>query len=110
MQAMPGLRIVALNTQYGDTYNFYLLLNDNQVPNETAWLIDVLTSARSAGEKVRSPSIRLRCKKVILYGHIPANYALTFNSWSIEYVSVVNQFQDIIVGQFFGFGRTPICL
>lgn len=58
---MPGLRLVALNTEYGDTWNFYLLLNDGQVSNETAWLIDILTAARAAGEKVRSESIRLRC-------------------------------------------------
>jgi sphingomyelin phosphodiesterase len=104
IEAMPGLRVVALNTQYGDTWNFYLLLNDNQVPNETAWLVDILTAARAAGEKVRYVSTRLISVKVILTGHIPTNCALTFNTWAVEYVDIVNEFKDIIVGQFFGYG------
>jgi len=87
--ARPGLRIVAINTQWGDNLNFYLLLQENNQQNQTDWLTQVLLSAREAQEKV------------LIIGHIPSG--LTFEGPYVQnYLDLVTTFSDVVAGQFFG--------
>jgi len=90
--AAPGLRVIGLNTQWGDNLNFYLLLEENQQQTQFDWLSQTLQSSATNGEKV------------ILIGHIPSGGSILSNytTYAIDYVKLVNKFKNIIVGQFFG--------
>lgn len=92
MLAQPGLRIISVNAQFGDYLNFYLFLEENQQETELQWFADTLAAAEENGEKV------------IIIGHIPPVEAAPsiLVDWASVYVSLVNRFSDIIVGQFFG--------
>lgn len=58
---MPGLRLMAINTQFGYQENFYFLLNDqlSEYHAHNRWMNETLARAERAGEKV------------ILIGHVP---------------------------------------
>ena len=53
MQYSPKLRIVSLNTQYCDTLNFWLYLNNTDPAGQLAWLVNELTWAEKLDVKVR---------------------------------------------------------
>jgi len=90
--AAPGLRVIGLNTQWGDNLNFYLLLEENQQQTQFDWLTQTLQNSETNGEKV------------IIIGHIPSGQSIISNytTYAIEYVKIVNRFQNIVVGQFYG--------
>ncbi|PRP89006.1 putative sphingomyelin phosphodiesterase [Planoprotostelium fungivorum] len=89
---IPGLRVVALNTLWGDFFNFYNLLEENQGVQQFEWLEDILRYARNNREKV------------ILSGHIPP-YDSSFNGvggYIPRYHDIFHRNKDIIVGQLYG--------
>eukprot|EP01103_Thecamoeba_quadrilineata_P008650 TRINITY_DN1838_c0_g1_i1.p1 TRINITY_DN1838_c0_g1~~TRINITY_DN1838_c0_g1_i1.p1 ORF type:complete len:540 (-),score=70.89 TRINITY_DN1838_c0_g1_i1:79-1698(-) len=91
----PGFRLVSLNTQYSDLYNFYNLYDQPNMDNHTTWLIDTLTSAESAGEKV------------LIIGHIPCSHnSNVYNGYCSEYGAIVSRFNQTIVGQLYGHTHT----
>lgn len=71
----PGFRVIALNTQWGDMLNFYLLLQENQKQQQFDWLIDVLTNSEKSGEKV------------VIIGHIPSGISVPseYSTYADEY-------------------------
>jgi len=90
--ARAGLRIIGLNTAWGDNLNFYLMLQENQQQPQFDWLEKTLLQARAQKEKV------------IVLGHIPTGDTLpaAYSNYARKYVDFMTQFKDIIVGQFFG--------
>lgn len=49
----PGVRLVSLNTQYGDMINFWLYAGDGTGgPDQMKWLSDTLSEARRNNELV----------------------------------------------------------
>jgi len=89
---MPGFRVIALNSQWGDIINFYLYLLEDQNTEQFSWFVQVLTAAEAAGEKV------------IIIGHIPPGEAAIkqVSTYATDYVQIVNRFSTTIVGQFYG--------
>jgi sphingomyelin phosphodiesterase len=89
-----GLRVVALNSQWGDSFNFYLMLDENQRARQWNWLVDVLSAAEKNGERV------------LLIGHIPNGLTLVpsvaASSYSLEYISIAQRFNETIIGHFYG--------
>lgn len=89
--AKPGLRVVALDTQFGDIINFYLLLQENQHREQFNWLIDVLTNAEKNGEKV------------IIIGHIPSGLSVPsdYSSYADDYGIFLKFILSKILNSFF---------
>jgi len=88
--AQPGLRIIGLNTQFADSSNFYWLIGFD-LSNQTNWLINELTKAEAANEKVW------------LLGHIPCNSPnFIGNEYCLQYIQVIARFNNTITGQMFG--------
>jgi sphingomyelin phosphodiesterase len=72
--------------------NFYTLLNDQtaQYFEQHRWIARTLEAAARNGEKV------------IIIGHIPPGQVTSLQTYGDFYGQIVSQYQDIIVGQFFG--------
>jgi len=89
---LDGLRVVSLNTFWGDFPNWYNLLNEHQGNVMFDWLEDTLRFARNNYEKV------------ILTGHIsPADASYDEAGGYIDrYRSIFHRNRDIIVGQLYG--------
>jgi len=81
-----------LNTQWADSYNFYMLLQEKQQDAQFDWLRQTLLDAEANNEKV------------IFLGHISCGDAAdgTLTDYAVQYIDIVNKYQHIIVGQFFG--------
>eukprot|EP01119_Soliformovum_irregulare_P010072 TRINITY_DN2452_c0_g1_i1.p1 TRINITY_DN2452_c0_g1~~TRINITY_DN2452_c0_g1_i1.p1 ORF type:complete len:562 (-),score=102.61 TRINITY_DN2452_c0_g1_i1:169-1854(-) len=88
----PGLRVIALNTQWGDNLNFYLLLKEDQRRDMFQFFVDALSTAESLGEKV------------MIIGHIPSVLSLdaSLSSYAPDYVALASRFNETILGHFFG--------
>lgn len=84
----PGLRIISLNMNYCDSGNYWLLINSTDPLNQLKWLANVLQNSENIGEKIH------------IIGHQHPSSCI--NSWSIVYYDIVNRYENIIVGQFFG--------
>lgn len=85
------LRVVAINTQFCDINNFYLILNDTDPYEQLSWLQGILEAAAQADEKV------------LLLGHIPPAHSTCLYEYSSKLVNILAQFNDSqIVGQLFG--------
>lgn len=90
-----SLRIVALNTQWCDTMNFYLLSSMEADPaGQLAWLEQTLQSAKENHERV------------LILGHIPLGDISCYISYTDRYVALLSKYQDLIVGQLFGHKHT----
>ena len=90
MLVRPGLRVVAINTQYGYQENFYFLLNDADPGEQNAWLDAVLSAARLTKERV------------ILIGHVPPGHIDAIPWYGRTYTALAEKFADVLIGQFFG--------
>jgi sphingomyelin phosphodiesterase len=88
VRPMNGLRIISLNTIYAYTDNFWLLVNDTDPDGTLNWLVQQLTAAESANDKVW------------IIGHISNDQ--TTSSWSRNFYNIVNRFESTIRGQFYG--------
>ncbi len=101
--------MISLNSQWGDIYNFYLLLNDNdhQDEDQWIWLQNQLESAKSIffffffllGNFLAAAG-----EKVIIIGHIPPGESppALYVSWGDTYVNMSAKYADVIVGHFYG--------
>ncbi len=81
--------------------NFYLLLEENQQQIQFDWLIDTLETAGIIDIRDLFNSEEFVGEKVIILGHIASGDSIVsnFTTYALEYVNIINRFQDIIVGQ-----------
>ncbi|XP_064099759.1 sphingomyelin phosphodiesterase-like isoform X2 [Macrobrachium nipponense] len=86
----PGFRIISVNSMFGYTINLWLYENSNDVAHELKWLEAELWKAEQEGELVH------------LIGHIPPGLLYNERSWSREYTRIINRYENIVRGQFFG--------
>uniref|UniRef100_A0A1I7XUQ1 Saposin B-type domain-containing protein n=1 Tax=Heterorhabditis bacteriophora TaxID=37862 RepID=A0A1I7XUQ1_HETBA len=87
----PGLRLISINNALGgDALNFFLYINQTDPDGTLTWLIKQLSMAEKEGDVVH------------ILAHIPGGDGEALEGWAINYYKVVNRFQNIIVGQFFG--------
>lgn len=68
--------------------NFWLYINSTDPLNQLSWLVKILNTSESIGEKVH------------IIGHVHPDGCL--DSWSQNYYRIVNRYESTIVGQFFG--------
>lgn len=88
----PGLRVLSLNTQFGYSLNFYVLLNE-QVPaaeNQWNYTRTILQQARQNNEKV------------IIVGHIPPGGTDAIPTYGSVYSTIISEYSDVVVLQVFG--------
>jgi len=85
-----NLRIIVLNTQVCDIYNFYVLSAINDPGKQLEWMRKTLYEAEKYSEKV------------MILGHIPPGDVTCHSEFGNRYSVLVDRFENIIRGQFFG--------
>ena len=85
-----GFRIISLNDNYCNNENWWLLINNADPAGELQWLIKVLQGAEDNKEKVH------------IIGHMPVGRSTCLKHWSWNYYKIINRYESIILGQFFG--------
>lgn len=86
----PGLRVIAMNNNLCNTYNFWILYKQDYLAEELQWIHDQLLAAEKNGEKVH------------LLGHMASGEGDCFNIWGREFRRIVDRFWNTISGQFIG--------
>jgi len=86
--AAPGLRIISVNTLYYDAIN--ILARGDDPAGQWAWLSKELVQARANNEKV------------YIIAHVYPGNEEAREEYSKRYESLINNYTDIILGQFFG--------
>lgn len=85
-----GFRLISLNTNFCNNMNWWLLINTTDPMGQLGWFMDVLQTAENNNEKVH------------IIGHIFPGGSSCLKAWSWNYYKIVNRYENIIVGQFFG--------
>lgn len=85
-----GIRILGLNTQLGDVFNFKIYGNSTDPGQMLGWMRNQLYAAEKSNENV------------YIFGHIPSGDHFTDSLWAKHYRVLINRFRNIIMGQFFG--------
>ena len=85
-----NLRIISINANFCNNFNFWLLLNFNDPHHHLHWLYRQLHKAE------------LNKEKVFIIGHIAPGLHSCLGRWSHEYNRLVKRFRYTISGQFFG--------
>lgn len=85
-----NLRIISLNCFLCDILNFYLIKDPTDPFKQFDWLESVLRQAEKDDEKV------------LIISHIPPGDTNYMSECSKRYIAIVDRFQNIIRGQFFG--------
>lgn len=88
LEVQPGLRLVSLNMNFCARENFWLMVNSTDPAQQLQWLVHVLQTSETKGEKVH------------IIGHIPPSLCLA--SWSWNYHHILNRYEGTVAGQFFG--------
>lgn len=86
----PGLRLVALNTNYCARLNPWTLFDPQDPGGQLKWLVGQLYEAEILGEKVQ------------IVGHIAPDNRECTSSWVDNFLQIVDRFQETIVSQFYG--------
>lgn len=76
----PGLRVVSINTNFCNDKNWWLLLASDDPDQELHWLVEELTKAEQAGEKVH------------ILGHIPPGSSECRSVWSRNFDQIINRY------------------
>ncbi|KAL5489340.1 hypothetical protein EMCRGX_G018423 [Ephydatia muelleri] len=87
-KVQEGLKVISLQTNYGNSENYWLYMNETDPAGHLAWLAEQLQIAEDNGEKVH------------LIGHIPPSQ--TLHSWGYNFYNILNRYESTIVGQFYG--------
>ncbi|XP_050739102.1 sphingomyelin phosphodiesterase-like isoform X2 [Eriocheir sinensis] len=87
---VPGLRVVSVNTNYCNSQNWWLLMENNDPVGELQWLVDTLAAAEAAGEVVH------------ILGHIPPGGGDCDHIWSHIFSQIIARYESIIRGMFYG--------
>jgi len=85
-----GLRIISVNTNFCNNFNFWLALNFDDPHQHLHWIYKELQRAEQNGESV------------YMVGHIPPGSSSCTGRWSEEYTRLVTRFRHTIAAQFFG--------
>ncbi|ESO84682.1 hypothetical protein LOTGIDRAFT_131784 [Lottia gigantea] len=85
----PGLRIVSINSNYGTTDNWWLLVNNTDPAGQLQWLSDVLQQAEDNNEMVH------------ILMHHPAKHEQV-KQWSWNFYTLINRYENIIKAHFNG--------
>ncbi|XP_019869061.1 sphingomyelin phosphodiesterase [Aethina tumida] len=86
----PGFRLISLNTNYCHSLSWWLLVNSTDPAQELKWLVYQLQEAENNDEKVH------------IIGHIPPGSSDCMKTWSANFNRIVNRYENIITGQFYG--------
>ncbi|XP_022899984.2 sphingomyelin phosphodiesterase-like [Onthophagus taurus] len=87
----PGFRIIALNSNVAQIFNWWLFLIDNIDPyGQLQWMVDVLTEAERNNEVVH------------IISHVPSNGREVEKVWSREFRKILDRFRHVIRGIFNG--------
>jgi sphingomyelin phosphodiesterase len=78
VKVAKNLRLLSLNTVFGDDENFYMYLNQTDPDGTMTWLSNQLADAEKAKDKVQ------------IVAHVPGG-ANTFEAWSLNYYKLVNR-------------------
>ena len=84
------LRILAINTFACSNYNFHLLRNATDPGGQIQFMRTTLLSAEKSGEMV------------YILGHMAPGSPDCLTPWAAHYAALVDRFQGVIRGQFFG--------
>lgn len=84
------LRILAINTFACSNYNFYLLRNATDPGSQIEFMRTTLLGAEKNGEMV------------YIIGHMAPGSPDCLTPWAARYAAIVDRFQGVIRGQFFG--------
>jgi sphingomyelin phosphodiesterase len=85
-----NLKLISLNTVYCSHWNFYLFINATDPDLTLDWLAKELLDSEQKGEKVH------------IISHIPSGDSYCLKSFSANYYSLINRFENTIAAQFFG--------
>lgn len=88
--ARPGLRLIALNNNVCNVYNWWILYETKSIQSQFQWLHDVLLAAEKAGEKVH------------ILAHIPNGDEDYHQPCAREYRKIVDRFHKTIAAHFNG--------
>jgi sphingomyelin phosphodiesterase len=86
----PGLRLIGLNNNVCNIFNWWILYETKSVQEQFQWLHDVLLMAEKAGEKVH------------ILAHIPNGDEDYHAPCAREYQRIVDRFHKTIVAHFNG--------
>lgn len=86
----PGLRVISVNTNFCNNFNFWLLLNFNDPHRHLHWVYRQLHKAEFKKEKV------------FIIGHIAPGTHSCLGKWSLEFNRIVRRFRNTILAQFYG--------
>lgn len=86
----PGFRVVAINSNFCNNQNFWILTSDGDPGHQNRWLIDVLYAAEMDNEKVA------------LIGHIPPGGEDQITACSTAFYEIINRFSNTVTSQFYG--------
>ena len=88
--ANEKLKIISINANFCNNFNFWLLLNFNDPHDHLHWLYRQLHKAE------------VQKQKVFILGHIAPGTHSCLGRWSHEYNRLIRRFRNIVIGQFFG--------
>ncbi|XP_060532575.1 sphingomyelin phosphodiesterase-like isoform X2 [Cylas formicarius] len=86
----PGFRLIAINTNYCHSLNWWLIVNSTDPASELKWLVHELQQAENNKEKVH------------LIGHIAPGSYDCMKMWSNNFYDIVERYEYTIVAQFYG--------
>ncbi|XP_025016767.1 sphingomyelin phosphodiesterase-like [Tetranychus urticae] len=86
----PGLRLVALNTNYCARLNPWTLLDPRDPGGQLKWLVNQLYEAEILGDKVQ------------IVGHIAPDNRECTSSWVDNFIGIIDRFRETISSQFYG--------
>ena len=83
-----NLCVIALNTNICQRNNYWIAYSSVDPDGQLKWLVEQLTDAESRGVHV------------IIVGHVPPSDC--YPVWFSNYLSIVQRYEAVIVGQYFG--------
>lgn len=86
----PGLRVIGLNSNVAYKMNWWVNFNPAAPKKQLQWLVETLSAAELAGEKVH------------ILSHIPPGSGDLIQTWTREYHKIVERFTHIIAAEFNG--------
>ncbi|XP_003743760.1 sphingomyelin phosphodiesterase [Galendromus occidentalis] len=86
----PALKVIALNTNFCYSLNFWLLVDSRDPAGQLQWLVKELQVSELQGQKVH------------ILGHISPGSSDCIFTWSTQFLKIVQRFSTTITGQFYG--------
>ncbi|XP_062576027.1 sphingomyelin phosphodiesterase-like [Saccostrea cucullata] len=87
-------RLISLNMNYCNNGNWWLLINTTDPTGQLQWLVATLQQAEDQQEMVH------------IIGHIHPGGGSCLKAWSWNYYRIVNRYENVIAGQYFGHSHT----